>query len=315
MKLFFAVLFAMLSLQQLLAQGCSDATVLIETETNIPATAIPCESGSSTFYAYFSPNATYYNEWVSVFSRKGTGAGDAFTVKLYGPFENLSTGCLALNPANLIYEGPSIAYSYASIGSVEADSLVFGKVYIIKVILSGCGNTLALGHGDVNIFQPEISCSDCLPRFNPPVGKYVLSAWVKEDGVSPLVTSYTNPSIKVVHPNASTNEQFYPSGSIIDGWQKIEGIFSIPSDGDFELQLLTASGTAYFDDIRIHPFNSSMITYVYDPLTLRLIAELDERNYAKIYEYDEEGKLIRIKKETEKGIMTIQETRENTFKQ
>jgi len=142
-----------------------------------------------------------------------------------------------------------------------------------------------------------------------------LSAWVKEDGVSPLITSYTNPSVKVIHPNASTNEQFYPSGSIIDGWQKIEGIFTIPSDGDFELQLLTASGTAYFDDIRVHPFNSSMITYVYDPLTLRLIAELDERNYAKIYEYDEEGKLIRIKKETEKGIMTIQETRENTFKQ
>ena len=56
----------------------------------------------------------------------------------------------------------------------------------------------------------------------------------------------------------------------------------------------------------------SMITYVYDPITLRLMAEMDERNYAKIYEYDEEGKLIRVKKETEKGIMTIQQTNENT---
>jgi hypothetical protein len=44
------------------------------------------------------------------------------------------------------------------------------------------------------------------------------------------------------------------------------------------------------------------------------MAELDERNYAKLYEYDEEGKLIRVKKETEKGIMTIQENRENSSK-
>jgi hypothetical protein len=47
-------------------------------------------------------------------------------------------------------------------------------------------------------------------------------------------------------------------------------------------------------------------------MTLRLMAELDERNYAKLYEYDEEGKLIRVKKETEKGVMTIQENRENS---
>jgi hypothetical protein len=58
-----------------------------------------------------------------------------------------------------------------------------------------------------------------------------------------------------------------------------------------------------------------MVTYVYDPVSLRLVAELDERNYAKFYEYDEDGKLIRVKKETEKGIMTIQETRENNSKE
>jgi hypothetical protein len=57
-----------------------------------------------------------------------------------------------------------------------------------------------------------------------------------------------------------------------------------------------------------------MMSYVYDPISLRLMAELDERNYATLYEYDEEGKLIRIKKETEKGIMTIQENRDNIRK-
>ena len=59
------------------------------------------------------------------------------------------------------------------------------------------------------------------------------------------------------------------------------------------------------------PKNSSFVTYVYDPLTLRLVAELDEHNYATIYEYDEEGALIRVKKETERGVQTIQESRNN----
>jgi len=45
-----------------------------------------------------------------------------------------------------------------------------------------------------------------------------------------------------------------------------------------------------------------------------LVGELDERNYATIYEYDLEGKLIRLKKETERGIMTIKENKNNTKK-
>jgi hypothetical protein len=39
------------------------------------------------------------------------------------------------------------------------------------------------------------------------------------------------------------------------------------------------------------------------------MAELDENNFATFYEYDDEGILIRVKKETEKGTMTIRESR------
>ena len=52
-----------------------------------------------------------------------------------------------------------------------------------------------------------------------------------------------------------------------------------------------------------------MKSMVYDPQSLRLMAELDDRNYATFYEYDEEGTLVRVKKETEKGIYTIKESR------
>ena len=38
------------------------------------------------------------------------------------------------------------------------------------------------------------------------------------------------------------------------------------------------------------------------------MAVLDENNYATFYEYDLERNLIRVKKETERGIKTIKET-------
>jgi len=63
------------------------------------------------------------------------------------------------------------------------------------------------------------------------------------------------------------------------------------------------------DDLRLHPFNANMKSFVYDPVTLRLAAELDENNFASFYEYDDDGTLVRVKKETREGIKTISETR------
>jgi hypothetical protein len=45
------------------------------------------------------------------------------------------------------------------------------------------------------------------------------------------------------------------------------------------------------------------------------MAELDENNYATMYEYDDDGTLIRLKKETERGIKTITETRSALLKE
>jgi hypothetical protein len=104
---------------------------------------------------------------------------------------------------------------------------------------------------------------------------------------------------------------------LIDGWQRIEEKFTVPvSATQIIIELVNTSNSAdvHFDDIRVHPFNGSMKSFVYDPVNLRLMAELDENNYATMYEYDEEGKLIRVKKETERGIMTIKESRQNSSK-
>jgi hypothetical protein len=69
-------------------------------------------------------------------------------------------------------------------------------------------------------------------------------------------------------------------------------------------------GTAtytYYDDLRLHPDDGNMKSYVYDLTDLRLRAILDENNFASIFYYDKEGNLYLTKKETEEGIKTITE--------
>lgn len=168
---------------------------------------------------------------------------------------------------------------------------------------------------------PPPPCTNCIPSFSPiPGNKYLLSGWVKKKytGVSPA--TFTEVGIHVFFKTTSgetVGVLYTPSGPIIDGWQRIEASFDIPIGATtIGLDLVNNDATmaAYFDDIRVHPFKSNMKSFVYDPHTQKLVAELDENNYATKYEYDDEGILIRVKKETERGVMTIKETRNNQSK-
>jgi len=160
----------------------------------------------------------------------------------------------------------------------------------------------------------RLSAEDFIYGFSPDPLKYVISGWVKEKPGN-FINYNSGIQISLFHNNSLVaKDTFLPSGNIIEGWQRIYGVFTIPSGSDqIELKFKT-NDTAYFDDIRIHPFASNMKTWVYDERTLRLMAELDENNYAAFYEYDNEGQLIRIKKETERGIMTIKEARSSLIK-
>ena len=161
-----------------------------------------------------------------------------------------------------------------------------------------------------------------MPSFSPlPGQKYLLYAWVKEDYLpNAMPSAYIHSGIRIGYNNNKDATAYLiarPSGPIIDGWQRIEYSFTVPVTADnIQLALLNenANTEAYFDDVRVHPFLSNAKSFVYDPSTQRLVAELDENNYATKYEYDDEGILIRVKKETERGVMTIKESRNNQSK-
>lgn len=155
-------------------------------------------------------------------------------------------------------------------------------------------------------------------------GKYIVSGWVMEDYAQQRETYSSYINIHFLDSNGGLLSQQYdftPTGEIIDGWQRIVGILDIPSNyqsNSIVIQLVCNAGSAaacYFDDIRFFPYNGNLKSFVYDADTLKLMAELDENNYATFYEYDPEGGLIRIKKETEKGVFTIQESRSSNSKE
>jgi len=159
------------------------------------------------------------------------------------------------------------------------------------------------GEDDANSFCPK------------PGDTYMFSAWVQEDNPDQQIT-YTNCSCELQLGFTST-VVMEPTGDIIDGWQRIAGEFTIPATaGTLNIKLVSSNSgiNCFFDDVRVFPYNGSMKSYVYDPVTQRLMADLDENNYATFYEYDIEGGLVRIKRETEEGVKTVQETRSNNAK-
>lgn len=142
-----------------------------------------------------------------------------------------------------------------------------------------------------------------------PSKKYVLSGWIRDNQPrSPAIQSVT---VKINGVTYDVNDfagqpDVFSKVVVVEGWKRFEIVFNMPPAGKFNLQF---SGNGHIDDIRIHPYNSQMKSYVYDNSSMRLMADLDANNFATFYEYNDEGVLIRVKKETEKGISTIKETR------
>ena len=167
---------------------------------------------------------------------------------------------------------------------------------------------------------------------NGPPRQYVFSAWVKDGDVQTKSVSNTvTLTATCSHPNGASAPTVTPVNvtlkckAIVEGWKQVEGVIDLSNYADGDGLKITfapkANGNGqypsvlFLDDIRIHPKDSQMKTYVYDNRSMRLMAELDENNFATFYEYDSEGLLIRVKKETEKGIMTLKESRSSYIKQ
>jgi len=139
-------------------------------------------------------------------------------------------------------------------------------------------------------------------------GVYVFSAWIKD--AAPAGESTLSLTIK---KGGFSMPVTLKKKAVVEGWKLVEGTISIPTSNQSSaiepLTIMLNGSNINIDDIRIFPYDGQLKTFSYDDKTQRVMAELDENNYATFYEYDDEGSLIRVKKETERGIMTIKENR------
>ncbi len=180
------------------------------------------------------------------------------------------------------------------------------------------------------IEYPEIpkACSETGKLALESGQRYVVSVWVKGtqlklDGTNPppiQTLGYDNAALKVSIADEAGNPAgeftFRPKGKLIEGWQRIMADFTMPdiSAGTVSFHLSCDAEEPQFigmkfDDFRVHPFDGNMNSYVYDVNSMRILATLDDNNFAAYNIYDEKGELIKVKRETEEGIKTLQESR------
>lgn len=165
-----------------------------------------------------------------------------------------------------------------------------------------------------------LNSNDFITGFSPntgaPARKFILSFWARGP-YSNSTYDYTNigADVKIGSTSLLVAGSLRKS-DIIEGWQKFEYEFIIPasSSGNLSLVLATGGQQSYFDDIRIHPFDANMKSFVYDRTNFRFTSELDENNFASFYDYDLEGKPVRVRKESERGVLTVKETRGTIYK-
>jgi hypothetical protein len=141
---------------------------------------------------------------------------------------------------------------------------------------------------------------------------YVLSAWVTRDqeDVPTFVQPDGSPAIEVLPWEA----RCLPGGPLVEGWQRISCEFLVDSDdAATSVRFIAGPGAennaTYFDDVRIFPADASLETYVYDTKDLSMTAALDENNFSTQFAYDDDGSLYLVRKETVRGLLTVDEYR------
>ena len=160
------------------------------------------------------------------------------------------------------------------------------------------------------------SSNEYLPFSLIPGNNYVVSYWVLQTGSSVGLTDYAlPPDCCLKFSDGVSTFSSLPvvkKTNIIDLWQQYEATISVPASAVSATIGLPYS--CFIDDLRIYPVNANMKAFVYNPYSEKLMATLDENNFATFYEYDQEGNLVRVKKETTKGIMTVSESRSGNSK-
>ncbi len=314
----------------------SGATVRMENRFDMRGTG---GYGSITAPASFS--ASDYNSYVVRIHF------DAFIEASSGTFFPKEERLVRLNASDLTITGTSISFTQTNnlFNIPEQFRRAWrGEIFLGKTVPnpgpSGGANLIQLFNGKGHTGDKSLKVSNSTGaiflqrRLNLTEGKeYQFSGWFSTENNLSLQTlhnstEYFMQPFKVEFMDASNavlssvtyKEADILQGTFIDEWQKFTLNFTMPAGAKYvrftlplakEVNVGNGEFVQYslFDDLRVQPRDAGMSTYVYNNENQRLEAELDENNYATFYYYNGEGQLFLVKRETEKGIITVQESR------
>jgi hypothetical protein len=275
----------------------------------------PRYSGVYTFYVKYDDEISVVINGVNLTTKIPKGKRkDYEQIIATDPITLVAGQTYSISVLHYEYEFDAEARLYWESNEQAREIVPFSQLYEFASQASGTVTSDTTYCVKVNNVKPS---NITLDRFTPLQGsKIVVGAWVRQE--TPCVNgNYEQASLEIEF-NSGTPSTFIlkPKGNIIEGWQRIEDTLTIPLTATSATVRMksTSSDAVFFDDLRIHPYHSNMKSFVYNSVNIRLMAELDENNYATFYEYDDDGTLIRVKKETERGIKTIRETRSALFK-
>lgn len=135
---------------------------------------------------------------------------------------------------------------------------------------------------------------------------YRASVWVHEDSPSDakLHAKLTKNSSVIADVSVARNSS---SGIVSDEWILISLDIEVPDDYEYQTSGDNfrvyveggASGTSYFDDLRVQPVEAVVNAVLYDDVTGRTTYTLDNNNFGAYKVYDEAGNVIQVFAEKE----------------
>jgi len=138
---------------------------------------------------------------------------------------------------------------------------------------------------------------------------YHFCCWLNDGDNASCYKDLNDHMVKVIIHSGNNQVELKPSGFMIEDWQRVDADF-VYQGGILKIEFDKGSLNALrVDDVRIHPKEGQMQSYVYDAKYARLMYMLDFNNYYSKYNYDGDGNISSVQKETERGIKTIKENK------
>lgn len=167
---------------------------------------------------------------------------------------------------------------------------------------------------NVTFLLPELS----LPTTGPaPCTDVVVRFWASQitQGERTLITDKEPINFRVESGAPGpwfTAEQV----AVVGEWTLFQAVIEdvdqwlAPGATTYQLRInqLTFGQIKLLDDLKIAPLTAESHAAVYDLNNFRLLASFGDSHFATLYQYNDEGQLLRKRVETERGIKTVEET-------